>query len=57
LGREGLLGRLIEPVPECQQILLACTRKGGDEIWWGIHPRTHLQNIRHSSGKPTKITV
>jgi hypothetical protein len=57
LGREGLLSRLFEPVPEGQQMLLPRLLEGSDEIWWWVHPRTHLQNIMHSSGKPTKITV
>jgi hypothetical protein len=57
LGREGPLGRHVEPAPEGQQMLLPNTLETGDEIWWGIHPRTHLQNNMHRSGKPTKITV
>jgi hypothetical protein len=42
---------------EGEQMRLPRTRERGDEIRWGIHPRTHLQNIMHRSGKPTKITV
>jgi hypothetical protein len=29
---EGPLSRLVEPIPEGQQMLLTCTRKSGDEI-------------------------
>jgi hypothetical protein len=57
LGRERPLRRLVEPVPKDEQMRLPRTRERGDEIRWGIHPRTHLQNIMHRSGKPTKITV
>ena len=57
LSSECPLGRLVEPVPEGEQMWLPRTRERGDEIRWGIHPRTHLQNIMHRSGKPTKITV
>ena len=57
LGRERLLRRLSETVPVGEQMLLPHTRERGGEIRWGIHPRTHLQNIMHRSGKPTKITA
>ena len=57
LGRERPLRRLSEPVPEGEQMWLPHTRERGDEIRWGIHPLTHLQNMMHRSGKPTKITV
>ena len=56
LGGESLLGGLIEPIPEGQQMLLISTLQGGDDGRGGSHPRTHLQSSMHRSGKPMKIT-
>ena len=55
--QEPGLRLLVEPIPEGEQVLLVRTGEGRLQGRWGDHPRTHLQNSRHKSGKPPKITA